>query len=70
MTHVLSILNTTKERAWNNLNNWRRIFVRIQGEETGAWQATQLFLQRGRWTKRQANCSSYFMHVPKVTRNK
>jgi len=33
---LIVLVMVNKERAWDKFGNWRRIFIRIQGVETGA----------------------------------
>ncbi len=58
----------SKERAWNNLNNDGAGFMLLTKRSQEAHSCST---QRLRWfrqeQKDQPECSSYFMHAPKVT---
>ncbi len=58
---------SSKERAWNNLNDDGAEFLFLteqsQEEHSCSTQRLRLFSQE---QKDQPECSSYFMHVPKV----
>ncbi len=60
-----------KERAWNNLNNYGAgfLFLTKRSQEAHSW-STQRLRSFRQEKKDKPECSIYFMHVPKVTRNK
>ncbi len=78
---IICSLSTDKNDClrslYNNLNNWRRPFLSnycsyskpapylLRGRENRRIVRYGLFSQHRRWAKRQVNCLSYCMHVPK-----
>ena len=62
---ILVVLQSSKERAWNNLNNYGAGFLlltkRSQEEHSCS---TQRLRSLSQGQKDKSECSSYFMHVP------
>ena len=55
----------TKERAWNNLNNYGAGFLLlIQRSQEAHSYSTQRLRSLNQEQKDKPECSSYFMHVP------